>query len=451
MAENNDKGGAKGFVGVSSMVSEVDDDVKESVRTAERATAQRAPSPPAPSGNQAEPERPSSALSAEMAARKRMVHGIVLIALIAGFGALAVWGSKLETPAPPPTTNEQPPSQAPEPSAPAVVEAAVPPAPDAGTPTGSVEEQPPVGRNMVLTANQIRYCLSEGIRIGAARSHVNTYNGSDVDRFNAMVADYNSRCSSFRYQSSDLERVRSEVEVDRTRLTQEGAARFPDVQEPPVQPPPAEQPQYSNPPALAPQYAPPGRAGGENTDATAGTTPQLSQDDRSSIEAVCSPAKYLSGQEAYKECVQKHLDSLDGAPNPDVSGLSTDDNSSIQAVCSADKFTRGPAAYRRCVQNQLNSLAAGPAAPDLTGLSSDEMSSMQAVCSADKFTRGPLAYRRCLWQQVSALKGAPRPDTSFMSYPEKRQAEIACSTDKFTRGPAAYDACMANQIAALGH
>ncbi|MBK6280972.1 MAG: peptidoglycan-binding protein [Gammaproteobacteria bacterium] len=59
-----------------------------------------------------------------------------------------------------------------------------------------------------------------------AKSAVNNYNDSDVDRFNAMVADYNSRCGSFRYRSGALESARRDIEPYRSQLQSEGRSRF---------------------------------------------------------------------------------------------------------------------------------------------------------------------------------------------------------------------------------
>lgn len=73
------------------------------------------------------------------------------------------------------------------------------------------EEVPPVGTKLVLGPAQIRYCLSEGIRIDAARGVLDRYSQWDVDRFNAMITDYNSRCSDFRYRSGSVESARAEV------------------------------------------------------------------------------------------------------------------------------------------------------------------------------------------------------------------------------------------------
>ena len=89
-----------------------------------------------------------------------------------------------------------------------------------------VEEPPPVGTGITLSPNQVRYCLAESIRMDGARSAVNQYLSTDVDHFNAMVADYNSRCGSFRYRSGTLESVKSEVEAGRDRLWAQGAWRF---------------------------------------------------------------------------------------------------------------------------------------------------------------------------------------------------------------------------------
>lgn len=92
-----------------------------------------------------------------------------------------------------------------------------------GSPT---EKMPLAGNNNVLTTPQIRYCLAENIRLDAAKTVVNNYSESDVDRFNEMVADYNSRCSEFRYRQGALEGARAEVERNRAQIEAEGRSRF---------------------------------------------------------------------------------------------------------------------------------------------------------------------------------------------------------------------------------
>jgi cytochrome c5 len=93
-------------------------------------------------------------------------------------------------------------------------------------PSHPTESKPPVGQDLVLSMEQIRYCLAEGIRMDGAKSVVNNYSDSDVDRFNSQVADYNSRCGSFRYHSGVLEGARREIEPYRIQLQSEGRSRF---------------------------------------------------------------------------------------------------------------------------------------------------------------------------------------------------------------------------------
>lgn len=85
---------------------------------------------------------------------------------------------------------------------------------------------PRVGKDLIFPVTHIKYCLAEEIRLGAAKLAVNSYSNSDVDRFNAMVTDYNSRCASFRYRGNALDSARKEVEPYRRALQAEGRGRF---------------------------------------------------------------------------------------------------------------------------------------------------------------------------------------------------------------------------------
>jgi len=88
------------------------------------------------------------------------------------------------------------------------------------------EEKPPLGKNNVLTVAQIRYCLAEEIRLDAAKGALDNDAESEVERFNAMVTDYNGRCGQFRYRQGSLESARSEVEDYLSVLRSEGRSRF---------------------------------------------------------------------------------------------------------------------------------------------------------------------------------------------------------------------------------
>jgi len=80
---------------------------------------------------------------------------------------------------------------------------------------------PPVGSGYVLSNNQIRYCVSQGIRIETMKGLIDRYSQNEVDQFNVTVSDYNSRCMNYRYRGGALETVRGQVEANRSSLISE--------------------------------------------------------------------------------------------------------------------------------------------------------------------------------------------------------------------------------------
>ncbi|MBU1357652.1 MAG: peptidoglycan-binding protein [Gammaproteobacteria bacterium] len=122
--------------------------------------------------------------------------------------------------------NTTSPAQAYSPPAQTATPSYSPPPAEPLAPSRPQESMPPVGQNQVLSTAQIRYCLAEEIRMDGAKSAINNYIESDVDRFNAMVADYNSRCGNFRYRSGMLENARREIEPYRSQFQSEGRSRF---------------------------------------------------------------------------------------------------------------------------------------------------------------------------------------------------------------------------------
>lgn len=87
------------------------------------------------------------------------------------------------------------------------------------------ETMPLVGDGLAFDRSEIRYCLSQEIRIAAWQGQVNQYSQSSVDAFNGAVADYNARCAHYRYRDGDLENVRSQVETNRAELVQQGMSQ----------------------------------------------------------------------------------------------------------------------------------------------------------------------------------------------------------------------------------
>jgi hypothetical protein len=71
--------------------------------------------------------------------------------------------------------------------------------------------KPAMGTNQVLSRAELRYCLSEKIRLDAMEGIADNRISAHVRNFNALVDDYNSRCGSYRYQRSDMDSAHSDV------------------------------------------------------------------------------------------------------------------------------------------------------------------------------------------------------------------------------------------------
>lgn len=218
--DKNKKDESKGFAGLSSLVSDVDTPPPPAAKKEPTSTSGASSSPPPPSAQTAppqpqprqqqtyqEPSQPSSGSSG----------GKWVLGIAAVIGVLWLIG-QADKPTTSPAPSYSPPAQSAAPSY-------SPPA-QPQVPSRPAESQPPAGQNTVLSTAQIRYCLAEDIRMEGAKAAVNNYIDADVDRFNAMVADYNSRCGSFRYRSGALEGARRDIEPYRSQLQSEGRSRF---------------------------------------------------------------------------------------------------------------------------------------------------------------------------------------------------------------------------------
>ena len=85
--------------------------------------------------------------------------------------------------------------------------------------------RPAIGTGKVLSVGEIRYCLAEGIRIDAGNAALDDTNNGQVDRFNSFVKDYNARCGNYRYVPSAMTKARSDVALVKTKLQAEGRNR----------------------------------------------------------------------------------------------------------------------------------------------------------------------------------------------------------------------------------
>lgn len=88
------------------------------------------------------------------------------------------------------------------------------------------ESKPSVGKNQVLGTSQIRYCLAENIRLEEAGNYVNNSSQSQIDLYNSYVADFNSRCSEYRYRTSSMSSAKRYIEKYSSTIRTEGRSRF---------------------------------------------------------------------------------------------------------------------------------------------------------------------------------------------------------------------------------
>lgn len=84
------------------------------------------------------------------------------------------------------------------------------------------EQRPPIATGRVLTEAEIRYCEFQSARLDAAKRIVRS--DTQIFKFNLAVKDWNSRCSNYRYQPSDMRQVETEVRRNSVRLAAEGRA-----------------------------------------------------------------------------------------------------------------------------------------------------------------------------------------------------------------------------------
>lgn len=230
--ESREGQSGKGFSGLSSMVSDVEAAVanaEKASRAAVDASGSVGQGETAPQRQPTDAPQPRSEAYQQTSSQPSSSGGSSAGKWLLGIGAVigVIWvlsesGNKSTPPSPTYTPSPQPPvTSSPVPSL-----QPPPAAPRPQTPSRPSEEKPPVGTDLVLSVPQIRYCAAEDIRLDAAKGVINNYVEAEVDRFNAMVADYNSRCGQFRYRRGALESAKSDIENVRALLQTEGRNRF---------------------------------------------------------------------------------------------------------------------------------------------------------------------------------------------------------------------------------
>lgn len=160
--------------------------------------------PPAPSVRpqpEAAPSKPSGI------GNKLWLAGIAVAVV---YGIVSSQGSRtpITSSAPAPTSQPRPSPSTPSYTAPTYVAA---------------ESRPAGGAGNILSQGELRYCLTEKIRLEAMNDLVQDGTSNQIRRFNEQVDDYNSRCVRYRYREADMSSVRSAVDRDRAAI--QGTAR----------------------------------------------------------------------------------------------------------------------------------------------------------------------------------------------------------------------------------
>jgi len=459
--EEQKKGEGNGFAGLSSLVSDVDVTLPPAAKpkpvAAGSSTSQAAPPQPSqPSQTYQEPAQPSSSGSSG----GKWVLGI---AVVVGVLWLIGQSDKSTTS---PAVAYSPPAQSATPNY-------SPPA-EPQAPSRPQESMPPVGQDLVFSTAQIRYCLAEDIRLEGAKSAVNNYIDSDVDRFNAVVADYNSRCGSFRYRSGALESARGDIEPYRSQFQSEGRSKF-------------TRPSTDALPTTAQVHAAPdatvqaiqdrlnelgyeaGDADGLMGQGTRSAIIAFQQERGLTATGVADEALLLQlqGTSARSTATATAPSTYSSPPplatnpipqpqrspssgKPDLSMASPLEQTAIENACGYHKRVNGPADYYRCQQTELSKLSNSDGPPDLSRASASERAAIESACGYHKRVNGPADYYQCQQTELSKLSNSGgQPDLSRASASERGSIESACGYHKRVNGPADYYRCQQTELSKL--
>ena len=244
-----------GFSGLKSLLPDVEVEVaraqQERARHGLAAKAEKSASAPA-SSSARRTEQPRTVDLPEISNNASRIFWVA--AVVASIAGIGIWLGSTSTPTNPPQALVTP---APEPTPPPISPPVVPkppspkpkkesgvgdltppktprstpreevkPAPPPAPPALPAEQKPPVGRDLGLNRNQVRYCVFEKARLNAMSEELNRYSDRQVDLFNDHIDDYNIRCGSFRYYRRDMEVASSEADSYRDILRRQAIYRL---------------------------------------------------------------------------------------------------------------------------------------------------------------------------------------------------------------------------------
>jgi hypothetical protein len=87
-------------------------------------------------------------------------------------------------------------------------------------PSERLPQQQGVGQ--LLSSEEVRYCVFQGRRLGYLRDQI--VSNDSVQRFNTLLADFNSRCKSFRYEGDALQSANTQADARQDQLKADAAS-----------------------------------------------------------------------------------------------------------------------------------------------------------------------------------------------------------------------------------
>ncbi|CDZ35604.1 Hypothetical protein NGAL_HAMBI1145_29280 [Neorhizobium galegae bv. officinalis] len=84
------------------------------------------------------------------------------------------------------------------------------------------EIKPSPGVGATLSRSELRYCIFQGKRLDLLRTMA--LSNSAIDKFNGQIADFNLRCSNFRYRETDMTAVTLEASSNSSQFMRDATA-----------------------------------------------------------------------------------------------------------------------------------------------------------------------------------------------------------------------------------
>jgi hypothetical protein len=302
-------------------------------------------------------------------------------------------------------------------------------------------ERPRAGSDRVLTVAEIRWCLREDLRLDVFQRRLAT---QEPQKFNAMVGEFNRRCTRFRYRDDNLEQARRDIDDARRWFVEEavGEAYAPsasaasttlaakgyslliqDVQE-------LLQATGHDPGPIDGYYGARTKAAVESFEKDAGWPPtgavsealrrelldrarnagvaaaqllKATTAERAAIRASCAAAR---GVTTYNRCVESELASLAERRPPPARRITEAERAVIDDACLRAKLRAGEAGFDLCVEEQLAELAQLESEPSIAAMTEAERAQVEGRCAGLGSFYGPAAFYRCAQERL-ALVGAP--------------------------------------------